>query len=306
MKLLQHQILLNQNPSDGGGVSPGTAETGAQPAAGSGETPPASEPSTATKLWGSAPEKEVATTPTVAAGAPATEAQVAATGAPASQKIELTEELLSRMGENIAKAIQPQPAAEKPPTMSQEEFDQMFNIYRPNKEVWAAIRGEDEGAALQALTTMLHGSAKQATTIASHLIQNELAQLKQILQPALAMAEERTQTTLKEEFFKAHPDLKGLEPILVLIRDKMIASGRRFKTKEEAFKAVAEEAKAQVAAIPGLRQNGAAAGGAPAGQPAGQTARMPSLSGGKGQAGAGDASGSTGGAKTSTAKKIFG
>ena len=250
-----------------------------------------------------------------AAAAAATSGTPAATpGTPApagSQPINLTKELLADLGKSIAESVRGPAAA---PQMSQEEFDKAFNIYRPNADLWKALRGDDEAAAVDALTQMLHGSARQATTIASHLLAHEMKQLQTLIQPAIAMAQERQMEQLKNEFFELHADLKGYEPLLVLIRDQFVAKGIQFNTKEEAFKAVAEEAQKHIEKIPGLKHganNGQGAAGGDAGgqqnggQPAG--GRMPVLSGGKGQSGAGDGGQASGGRnQKSTAERIFG
>jgi hypothetical protein len=131
------------------------------------------------------------------------------------------------------------------------------------------------------------------------------------MQPALQMAEERNMEKLKTEFFEKHEDLKGYEPLLVLIRDQFVAKGIQFKTKEEAFKAVADAAREHIQKIPGL-QGGAGSGtsnGAGSSKLDGKAgnSRMPNLSEGKGQSGAGDQGGAShkSGSK-STAERIFG
>lgn len=233
------------------------------------------------------------------------------------KNINLTEEMLASLGKKLAESVNPQgqQQQQQQPQMSQEEFDKTFNIYKPSPETWRAIRGEDEGQAIEALTTMLHGAAKQATTIASYLLNHEVQQLKDFIQPAIQMAQEKQLEAMKVEFFEKNQDLKGLDPLLVLIRDQFVAKGTKFKTKDEAFKAVAEEARKQIEAIPGLKAanaaNLAAAGqntqqGQQGQQTSQQTARkMPALSGGQGQRGAGDTGATSGAGAKSTAERIF-
>jgi hypothetical protein len=198
--------------------------------------------------------------------------------------------------------------------MTQEEFDRTFNIYRPTEQDLDALFGEDRPTAVKTLTNMLHKASTQATTIASHLIAHELQQLKSQLNPALQFVQERQMEQMKTRFFKQNPDLEGLEPLLVLIRDQMVAQGRQFGTEDEAFKAVAEEARKHMEAIPGLKTAKPGQGAAQAAQgqsqnqqQSGQPARrMPALSGGQGQSGAGDSSASSGGKRMNAAQRIFG
>lgn len=330
------RILLEPNPNEGGGQGAGAGD-GGQGSSGTpgqgqqAQTPPAKAPSTSERLFGGmvAPDKGSGSQGTAGTGTPGGEGNAGAGGktgssAPASgvqpdagqaaaqqsvagapQKYELTEEVLAKLAQNIATASRP---PEQQPQMTQEEFDKMFNIYRPNEELLARVLGEDKAQAVQAVQEMLHGAARQATTIASHLVQNEVQQLRQLIAPALAIAEEKQMEAMKVEFFEQYKDLKGMEPILVLIRDQFKGQGRTFKTKEEAFKAVAEEARKQIEAIPGLKAASVASAAAGSQQQTqGQASKMPGLSGGKGQSGAGDggaASGSSG--KKSTAERIFG
>lgn len=223
----------------------------------------------------------------------------------------MTDEMFTQMGAKIAESVKGASAPTQEKQVSQEEFDKMFNIFRPSEQLLTELRSDDPKVAMSAYQTMAHAAAKQAVTIASHLVANQIAEIRAQFQPAMSMAQERAMEQMKTEFFTEHPDLKGLDPLLVLIRDQFVANGVKFKTKEEAFKAVAAEARKQMEALPGLK-NGSANGsgnGAAAGQGGGNPPRqMPALSGGKGSGGAGDTGAAAGGGgnKVSTAKRIFG
>src|SRR2546422_104519 len=55
-------------------------------------------------------------------------------------------------------AVQPHAA----PQYTQEQLDEMFKVWKPSKDIWSALRGDDEGAAIQALTTLRDGLMAQA------------------------------------------------------------------------------------------------------------------------------------------------
>ena len=345
----KHLILWNPEGGDGGGAGAGSGAAGAGAGqgagqgagAGSGSSGGASSASTAKRLWGDIvetggakkPDSQGAGTSGGAAasagggasdgetgtggGAGAADGRAAASGTPPNpnggdgKMIQLTEEMLGTMGQKIAESIKGAGAPAQEKQVTQEEFDKMFNIYRPTEQLLAYLRSDDPKVVIAAYQELAHGAARQAVTIASHLIANQIAEIRGQFQPAMDMAQERAMEQAKTEFFEKNPDLKGLDPLLVLIRDQMVAKGVKFKTKEEAFKAVADEARKQMEALPGLRTgaNGGAGGAGAAGQGAGNPpSRMPTLSGGKGSGGAGDGAAASGGAgnKPNTAKRIFG
>lgn len=328
-----NSILLEPTNNGGGGQgaaggegSAGGAQTGAQSGQQqAGAKPP---PTTAEKLFGGMvkPAAEGNSGDGKAGAAPGGEANGGAAGrqgaaappptqqqgqagqagqqAQAGNVIQMSEEVLAGLTKRIAESVQPK---EQPKQLTQEEFNKMFNVYSPSEEELMILFGDDKKAAVQMLGHMLASTSKQATTIASHLIAHELQSLRQQFQPALSMAEERQMEKMKTEFFEQNADLKGYEPLLVLIRDQFVAKGVSFPTKEAAFKAVADEARKQIEAIPGLKGGAATAGQAAGQQQAAQTgSRMPVLSGGKGQSGAGDTGASSGAGKMNTAQRIFG
>lgn len=217
---------------------------------------------------------------------------------------QLTPEQIRELAAGVARGMQPQ----QQPQMTEEEFNKLFNIVNPSEDQLGAIFGEDKKVALATLRELLHGTARQATTLAAFHLTQELQKIQQMVQPALKLAETQELDKLKGEFFEFAPDLKGLEPLLLEIRNSFIAQGKQFDNKDSAFKAVAEAARGILAKIPGYQvgqsgQSGNGNSGAGQGQQRQQqSTRMPALSG-KGQGG-----GTTGGssATKSTAERIFG
>lgn len=213
----------------------------------------------------------------------------------------MTPELLTQAVAAAVKAGQP---VAPPPTPTQEEFEKMFNVVKPSRDQWAAVRGDNEEQALAALTQLLQGAVKQASTIASYQMATELEELRKQFNPALSYAQEQETIKLKEEFLTAYPDLKGMDPLLYTIRDQFILNKRTFPNKEAAFKAIAETAQGMLKNIPALGGGGQpTGGGAPAAVTAPTTLAMPTLSG-RGVSGAGDGGASN--PKVSTTKRIFG
>jgi len=217
--------------------------------------------------------------------------------APPNQ-MHLSEESINQLANKLQPQQQAQPQQQQP--LTQEEFDKTFNIVRPTKDQWEALRGEDEAAALSALTNMLHGTSKQAVTLAQYALQQEVQKLTQQFAPALQYAQAQEMERMKGEFFEQYPDLKGYEPLLTEIRDRLVAQGTQFPDKATAFKTVAEEAKKVLAKLPGAQ-----AAGQPGAQPQQRAGTMPALSG-KGNVGAGDRPPSGSNSKEARVKSLFG
>lgn len=200
----------------------------------------------------------------------------------APQKLEISEESLAKMAQVLQSQAR---AAEPPKELDPAEFEQKFNVFRPTAKHWQALRGDDENAAVAALTEMLQGASKQAVTLALFGANQQISQLQEQFKPALSFAEQKSMENLKNEFFETYQDLKGLEPLLLTIRDSLIKEGAQFKTKDEAFKAVADKAYTLMETVPGFKRGVETGGKAQSKQ---STSRMPALSGAGGQGGTGD------------------
>lgn len=210
--------------------------------------------------------------------------------------------------EKIAQALrgQQQPVQQEP-QMTEQEFNRLFNVFQPTPEILQSLRAEDPQVALGAYNQLVQGVVRQATTLAAFHVAQEVQKMQQMFQPAIKMAEERQMEAQKGRFFEKYPNLKGMEPLLTAIRDKMIANKANYPDEESAFKAVADEAQKVLSQIPGLNGQQAGNNSNPQGngqakqtQAPVQKRQMPTLSG-KGQ---GTSPG--GAAPMSTARKIFG
>lgn len=216
-------------------------------------------------------------------------------------------ETLEQVVKTLAQQNQVQQQQQQQPQMTQEEFDKMFNVFKLPADFLTQLRHEDPVVATGALTTMIQGIVRQAATLSAFHTTQELQKLQGQLSPALEFVQTQQMDRLKNEFFEAYPNLKGLEPLLLQIRDSLIKEGKNFKSKEDAFKAVAERAQEILSKIPGYTGGNTTnnAGGQQQ-QASGQqqTRRMPSLSGQGQGGGAGGGKGSAG--PKSTAERIFG
>lgn len=207
--------------------------------------------------------------------------------------------------EAIAAAVragQP-PAIPTQPQISQEEFDKTFNVVRANDKDYAAILGyvPEKLEQVKALNDYTQKIVRQATSMADFRTQQLLQQLEQKLtgqiQPVLQQHEAAVGETVKNDFFKAHADLKDFEPLVMHIAEALRTSGKKM-SKDDAFKFVADETrrlipKGLVAAQPGTSPNNP-------GQPTITRSMTPSSGGGQ--------SGASGSATApvNDAKAIFG
>lgn len=214
------------------------------------------------------------------------------------------------MGATV-KASQQAPVQQQ---FSEEDFIKTFQVFRPTPELLAKVGlpATPEGAAVfqnEIVTPIVRQAVTMAAFQMEKLKQDMTAHIKEQLalyEPARQMAVERTEAALKSEFLTANPDLKGFEPLLTEIHDRLKSQGTRFKSKEEAFKTVADHARSIIKGVPGL-QNGAVA--AENGQSTNTTngaSRMSGLSG-SGQGGVGaTARGAVGTKRKTQAETLFG
>lgn len=200
------------------------------------------------------------------------------------------QQLVSQVGQAPAGQQQQQPQ----PT--EEELNQLLNIFKVDAAALQAMGIENPTEQQVAFyNNVVQGTAKQAVTLASYGFAHELNQLKAQYAPIVDFFRQQQMEAMKDRFFQKFPGLTGMEPLLIKIRDHIIASGRKFKDETEAFQAVHDEAIATAKQL-GLDVSKftaqPAAGAAPAGgaqtsaQPTPST--MPTLSRG-GQGGAGEA-----------------
>jgi hypothetical protein len=215
---------------------------------------------------------------------------------------------------STVEGVTPPPAQQPQQQFTQEDFVRTFQVFQPTPEVLASVGLPNTPEAAVAFGNISNAIVRQAVTMAAYQMEKLKADLEAKYEakfadyePARAMAQERQAEKMREEFLALNPDLQGYEPLLLEIRDRLAGQGIRFKTKDEAFKAVAEHARKLISTIPGLSANGGNAQ-----QPQTQStptttgaSRMSGLSG-SGQGGVGGSRSNGAGGKKSTAEQLFG
>lgn len=148
----------------------------------------------------------------------------------------------------------PEPASE--PKMTQEEFDKHFNVVKVTKERLQKMYGWDDETLtderISEFQQLQQDVVRQAVTMAAYQIRAAQEQMMQQMSPALTYARQQQEQVLREEFFTQNPDLKDYEPLLVEIKERLVASGFQ-GTKEEAFKRISEQAKQVLSKLPGIQ-----------------------------------------------------
>jgi len=217
------------------------------------------------------------------------------TPASAAQIVQMDEATLARMVDAYAERTGQQAQQnQQQPAPTQEELDQLFNVYKPAAEHLVALGIEPTPERIKVVGDWLQGASKQAASVASFQLAHVVGQLKQELAqqlgPVMAFYQQQAAEGMKQRFYGKYPNLKGIEPLLLRIKDSFTLQQRKFKTEDEAFKAVADEALATLSSVGvTLGADGANNGGASPQQNQNglRPSRMPALSGG-GQGGAGD------------------
>ena len=210
----------------------------------------------------------------------------------------MDEKMLRTLVRETADAVKPQAP---PPQMSMDEFNRVMNVFQATPEVAQKLGLAPEAA--QTLNEVLQAVARQAVTMAEYRIRDIESGLRKHYDGQLTPLQQHYQAQQEQqyrsEFLASNKDLVGWEPLLEATYAQLKAEGKRFETKEQAYKEIADRARAVIKKLPnsGNAQNGeTAATTTPT-----NGRRMSTLTGG-GQGGAGGGKG----APASTAKSIFG
>ena len=259
-------------PNHGGAAAPlnappagDAAPAGAVPPAGSGQPP---QPS------GDAPPANGQPTPTPPALTPET--------------------IKSIVEASVRGALPQQPAqpAAQPKQMTQEEFNRHYGLPTVDAATYEAIlgTGPDKPERAQALQSLLHQSTRAAVLMAQELVNNHLQSLRGELGPVFEAHRAQREAAIANKFFTKFPEFKGEEALINEIKDAFIARKASFASEDEAFAAVATQARQIIARFRQPAANGQPAGGTQtnkggSGQPPART-MTPSSQGGRGGTGA--------------------
>jgi len=230
-----------------------------------------------------------------------------ASGQPTPAAPALTPETIRSIVEASVRGVQQQqPAApaQPPRQMTQEEFNRHYGLPTVDAATYEAIlgTGPDKPERAQALQALFHQSTRAAVLMAQEIVNNHIQSLRGDLNPVFAAHQAQREAAIANKFFGKYPEFKGEESLINEIKDAFIARKANFASEDEAFNAVATQARQIIARF---RQPAAAAqpaggqtkpnGGS--GQPPART-MTPSSQGGRGGTGVA--------ASKSTAEQIFG
>lgn len=237
------------------------------------------------------------TPPSSTSSAPVSTAQTAPAqpGSPVGLSPEQFQELLARVPQAPAQPQQPQ----RQYTM--EDFNRTFNVMQIDDGMLQPFGFDEERlpVARKAFEGLRDGIVRQAMTMAEYYVQQRLQEVEKRYAPVERIATDYETERLKKEFFTAHPDLKGLDQLAIMVRDRFIQEGKTFPTKELALKAVAEGTRALAKQLSGGQQVAPAVGQQQQQQ---TTTGMSTVSAG-GQGGVGSAQ-ATGGKKPAWAEAL--
>jgi len=199
---------------------------------------------------------------------------------PAPQKVELTEDTIKALVGSLpgppALAAAPQPERQ----MTQEELDKAMNVFRVTPQHMKALGLSEEAA--EYMNEIVTGAVRQAVTMAM-LAQRKLqTDLEGRLTPLQKYMNEANEQKLRAEFFSKHEDLKDVETLVEAVYSRLSTSGVQFKTKDEAFKAIADQTRQLLAKLRPVGQGGGGDGGT-ATKPANKMSTV--TTGGRGGAG---------------------
>lgn len=130
---------------------------------------------------------------------------------------------------------------------TREDYDRVFHVPKWTKQHVQLLRqaiAEEGGeeAALQLFNELSTASVKNAVTMGSYHLMDQVEKLRAEFAPLRAAMEEIQYAKIRDEFYSVNADLKGFEPLVDSLGERLRAQG--FKgTKEEAFERVASEAR---------------------------------------------------------------
>lgn len=168
--------------------------------------------------------------------------------------------------------VQPAPAAQ--PQLSQEEYDRLFNVWKPQTALLKDLRSEDEAVQMKALVELRDGLVRQSSTIAEARLQHLLGELRtKDITPLQSFIQEQQNQALQTEFYTKNKDLEPYSEIVDAVSTKVFADGKKHG-KEEAFKLAADASRDVI------NRMLAAKGGQPLAKPAAKRQMSTSLVGG--------------------------
>lgn len=209
-------------------------------------------------------------------------------GQPAVPVAQLTPEQITNLVAQTARAVMPQQPQGAQAPATQEEFERMFNIFKPSEQdVVDLLAGGQQ--AIAALNRIGPALVKQAVTLNAYHVQKlfEDFQKKYDFDGLMTERQQRQREKVETLFYEKHPTLKQHSTLVNAVGAQLMQE-RFTGTQEEAFKVVHDRVQAILAST-GLTPAQPGQGQQPA-QPAPNG--MATLSkGGQGGAGGGGGAG---------------
>lgn len=189
-----------------------------------------------------------ASTETSASSAEGGSGDAAASGATTNLTTEDIQKILENVLPKAAAQAQATPAAAAAPQMTQEQYEQAFNVYKPDTNLITLLRSEDPNIALKAFVMLRDGLIRQAMTMAEYRMQQYRDwMLQNHVSPLTSYVAEQRATSFRNDFFVKYPDLVPYEMIVDAVATKSEREGTlNGKPRAEIMKHFADDARAVI------------------------------------------------------------
>jgi hypothetical protein len=164
------------------------------------------------------------------------------------QRIELSPDTITA----LAGSLRQQQSSEQSQQMTPEQLQEYLAVYNPTVEDATALGLTAE--ALPHLQRLLDAKVKQATRAAAIQFEYLKRSMEERLAPLQTLIQQQQQETLIKQFYTDNPDLVGKEQLVEAVYAKL--GGRSWKSKEEAFKTVAENTRQLLTVLTGQANGG--------------------------------------------------
>jgi hypothetical protein len=156
--------------------------------------------------------------------------------------------LTASISEAIAAGLQQHAPAPPPKQMTQEELAAHFAVWNPDDSFVNGLNAisdpeADVATRRKIVTDMRDGIMQQAFRAAQLVVQEEIARFRGEVAPAVNFAQQRQAKQVMKDFATAYPALDGQDELVNTITAGLQQNGFKPKSKDEAFKKVAEIAE---------------------------------------------------------------
>ena len=194
----------------------------------------------------------------------------------------VTEERLTQVLETLVSGIADKgEKSEQQKELSQEEIEQLLNVYKPTEKLVDDLAHEDKKVRLAAIKELVSGVVKQSNTMADARVQQLIGEMREKeIVPLQRYYEEVAARREEETFYAKNDDLKPYELIVNSVSAKLEAAGKKFDSKDKLFDEIARVSREAIKSM-GITPKGATGKQASRASSNGGS-RMSALSGGSG------------------------